>query len=308
MYLRVSDTHELWFEDSGSGDPPILFLHGGPGGGVRDVDRQLLEAHSGRVVLLDQRGAGKSRPKASLEENTTWHLVSDLERLREHLGIERWVVVGGSWGSTLALVYAISHPEAVLALIVHGVFLCNEHDLRWFYGADGAATLYPDEYERFTAPLSTSNPDAVIASYHEMLANGEESTRAMAASAWARWETVNSFLSPTDEQLAELTDPANAYPVTLIETAYFKNGGYMEENHILNNAAEIVHLPCRIVQGRYDTICPMRSAWALHRSLPNSAFEIVDKAAHDIAEPALHEALAVAIGDVESLVARNSSS
>lgn len=305
-FLRVCDVHEIHYADVGTGRAPILFLHGGPGGGVRDEDRALFDAYAGRVVFVDQRGAGRSRPSCELAQNTTWDLVEDLERLRRELEIEQWVIFGGSWGSTLGLVYALTHPGKVLALILHGIFLCRDSEIRWFYGDVGAATLYPDEYTRFRAALragASTDGHGVIEDYHALLTHADRTRRLEAAAAWARWEAVNSFLMPSERTLARLTDSANAIPTALMETAYFRDRAFLEEDFIIKNAARIAHLPCRIVQGRHDTICPMRSAWALHQALPKSELEIVQLAGHDGSETALRAALRRAIDDSQALAA-----
>jgi len=300
--LRVSELHEIHYETRGRGGIPVVFLHGGPGAGVRDTDRALFDDHSGLAVFPDQRGAGRSRPRAAIEQNTTQDLVADLETLREHLGIDRWVVFGGSWGSTLALHYAIAHPERVLGLIVHGIFLCRRQELRWFYGPEGAATIYPDEYERFVTLLDPSARDDVVAAYHDLLTSGEPDREREAARAWARWEAVHSFLSPSSAEIAAFTDAENAYTTALFETTYFRNGAWVEDDFILKNIRRAAEIPCRIVQGRYDTICPMRSAFELHRALPNSTLDVVTLAAHDSTEELLRARLRSALADVELLV------
>ena len=297
-YLRVGEPHEIWFETRGHGGIPILFLHGGPGGGVRASDRALFDAYSGRTVFHDQRGAGRSRPTMCLEHNTTWDLVADIETLREHLGIERWIVFGGSWGSTLALTYAISHPDVVMALVVHGVFLCREQELRWFYGADGAASLFPDEYANFLAAVDVTESDDVLSAYHDVLSGDDAQRRVDAAQAWGRWEAINSFLAPTDTEIADFTALDNVCAMALLETTYFSNGAWLEENFILKSAAAIEDISCHIVQGRYDTICPVRSAWELHRALPRSKLDIVTLAAHDSTEQMLRLQLEAAIADI----------
>jgi len=297
-HLRVSDLHEICFDTRGRGGTPVVFLHGGPGAGVRDTDRMLFADHSGLAVFPDQRGAGRSRPSAAIEQNTTADLVADLESLREHLGIDRWVVFGGSWGSTLALHYAIAHPARVLALIVHGVFLCSQQEFRWFYGRDGAATIYPDEYERLLAPLEPSARGDVIAAYHDLLLRGAPDRRREAARAWARGEAVHSFLSPSSAQIADFTDADNAYTTALFETTYFRNGAWVEDDFLLKHAERIAEIPSRIVQGRYDTICPVRSAFELHRALPMSTLDLVTLAAHDSSEERLRARLRAAVADI----------
>ena len=305
-FLDMGSGHSIHYEDRNPGaEPAILFLHGGPGGGVRDEERQLFSNFPGRVVLPDQRGAGHSLSIDPERDNTTEHLLADLERLREHLGIERWIPWGGSWGSTLALAYAEAHPERVAGLVIYGVFLCREAEMQWFYSANGAANLYPDEYARFVAPLGDAvtldNGSAVIKACHDAMRTGDDTRDLVAAQALARWEAVNSFMSPGDEQIAAFTDPKMALTLARLETRYFVNGGYLgEDNALLKHIDRITGIPCHIVQGRYDTICPPRAAWDVHSALPGSRLDLVE-AAHDMSEPAINAALA----DILSTIARD---
>ena len=298
-YIDVGAGHSIYFEDHNpDSQPVVLFLHGGPGGGVRDEERALFQEFSGRVVLPDQRAAGRSHSVDPERDNTTSHLIADLEKLRAHLGIERWIPWGGSWGSTLALAYAQRHPDRVTGLVLYGVFLCRKTEMQWFYG-DGAATIYPDEYERFVSPLASSVPRddgmAVINAFHDAMRTGSEAKDLRVAQCLARWEAVNSYLRPTEDLIEAFTDPAVALTLARLETRYFVNGGFLgRDDALVDGMDRIAHLPCRIIQGRYDTICPPRAAWDVHCALPESRLEFVE-AAHDIAEPAINTALRQAL-------------
>jgi proline iminopeptidase len=284
--LAVGEPHELYWEECGRPDgTPILFVHGGPGGGTEPDHRRYFDPAAYRIVLFDQRGCGRSTPHASLEANTTWDLVADMERLRESLGIDRWVVFGGSWGSTLSLAYAERHPDRVRALVLRGIFLLRPHELRWFY-QEGASFMFPDAWEGYLAPIPEAERDDLIAAYHRRLTSPDPTTRLAAARAWSVWEASTSRLRP-DRHLIE-TFGADEFAVALarIECHYFVHGGFFEPRDQLLRDVDLVRaIPGVIVQGRYDVVCPMTTAWDLHRAWPEADLHVVDDAGHAAAEP-----------------------
>lgn len=279
--LRVSDLHELHVEQSGRPDGiPAVFLHGGPGGATGPKQRRFFDPDAYRIVLFDQRGCGLSTPHSELRENTTWDLVADVERIREHLGIERWLVFGGSWGSTLALAYAETHPERVTAIVLRGIFLLRPHEIRWFY-QEGASFLFPDAWEDYLAPIPPAERGDLVSAYHRRLSGDDAAERARCADAWARWEARTSFLIPDEEAIASFTEPASADATARIECHYFVNGGFFERpDQLLDGVERIRRIPAAIVQGRYDVVCPMTTAWDLHRRWPEASFEVTPDAGH----------------------------
>jgi proline iminopeptidase len=293
--LRVSELHELHVEESGRPDgTPVVFLHGGPGAGTSPVHRQLFDPAAYRIVLFDQRGCGRSTPHASLEENTTWDLVTDIERIREHLGIERWVVFGGSWGSTLALAYAERHPERVRALVLRGIFLLRPHELRWFY-QEGASLVFPDAWEDFLAPIPPGERDDLLAAYHRRLTGDDPEVLAAAARAWSTWEGTTSHLLRDQAAIDEFSEDEAARAVARIECHYFVNGGFFASpDQLLDEVDRIRRIPAVIVQGRYDMVCPMTTAWDLHRRWPEARFEVVPDAGHSALEPGITARLVAA--------------
>ncbi len=272
-HLRVSDLHELYWEESGNpGGTPVVFVHGGPGGGASADDRRFFDPVAYRIVLFDQRGAGKSRPHASLEENTTWDLVADMERLRRHLGIERWVVFGGSWGSTLSLAYAERHPDRVRALILRGIFLLRPHEIRWFY-QEGASFIFPDAWEEYLAPIPAPERGDLVAAYHRRLTGDDPAIRAEAARAWSRWEASTSKLRPDPRLIERFADDSMADAFARIECHYFVNRGFFASpDELLDGVYRVRSVPAVIVQGRYDVVCPITTAWDLHRRWPEADF------------------------------------
>jgi proline iminopeptidase len=285
--LRVSNVHEIYWEESGSPQgKPVVFLHGGPGGGTDARMRQFFDPNRYRIVLFDQRGCGKSRPHASLVDNTTWHLVADIEALREHLRIERWQVFGGSWGSTLALAYAQTHPERVTELVLRGIFLVRPWEFRWFYETpDGTGALFPDLWEHFVAPIPPQERGDMMRAYYRRLTSDDPAVRAHAARHWSMWEGATSFLRVNPDYVAKFEEDAFAEAFARIECHYFVNGGFLRTpSQLLDDVDKIRHIPGVIVQGRYDVVCPMKSAWDLHRAWPEADLRIVGDAGHSAFE------------------------
>ena len=291
--LKVSEVHTLYYELCGNPEGrPVVFLHGGPGGGIVPDYRRFFDPENYRIVLFDQRGSGQSTPHANLEDNTTWHLVADIERLREHLGIETWVVFGGSWGSTLALAYSETHPERVRALVLRGIFLCRKKEIDWFYqNPEGAGAIFPDVWEQFVEIIPEAERDDMLAAYHRRL-TGDEGVQLEAARRWSVWEGSTSKLFP-DQNLIELFgEPQLALALARIECHYFINKIFLEsENQLIENVGRIRHIPAVIVQGRYDVVCSMMSAWELHRAWPEADFKITPDAGHSALEPGNRSAL-----------------
>ncbi len=296
-WLRVSRRHEVYFEECGNPKgKPAVFLHGGPGGGTTPAMRRFFNPRRYRIVLFDQRGCGKSRPHASLIENTTWDLVADIERLRRHLGISQWQVFGGSWGSTLALAYAQRHPRRVSELVLRGIFLVRRSELEWFYQDPlGAGALFPDRWEDFVAPIPERERRDMMGAYYRRLTSRSATVRARAARAWSVWEAATSYLRAKESDISRFTDPEFAAAFARIECHYFVNRGFLKrEDQLLRGVDRIRHIPAVIVQGRYDVVCPMRSAWALHRAWPEAQLQVIPDAGHSAFEPGNARALVAA--------------
>ena len=290
-HLDVGDGHQVYYEDCGNPDgKPAVFVHGGPGGGIVAAYRRLFDPAAYRIILFDQRGCGSSTPHASLKDNTTWHLVADMECLREHLGVEHWQVFGGSWGSTLALAYAETHPERVTDLVLRGIFLLRRKELDWYYGG-GAAAIFPDKWEKYCAPIPESERGDMIAAYYQRLTGANRDTRIEAARAWSQWEGATISLLPDPGRVEGFGAARFAEAFARIECHYFINGGFMEsDGWLLDNVERIRHIPAVIVQGRYDMATPVTSAWDLHRAWPEADFRLVPDAGHAFSEPGiLHE-------------------
>ena len=285
-YLRVSDVHEIYYEECGNpAGKPAVFLHGGPGAGSDKRARQFFDPQHYRIVVFDQRGCGRSRPSASLVENTTWHLVADLERLRKHLGIERWLVFGGSWGSTLALAYAEANPDRVSEIVLRGIFLLRYAEIRWFY-QHGASEIFPDAWEAYRDAIPVDERDDFLSAYHKRLVGGDQRAALAAARAWSVWEASASFLQSSAENIKKWGEDQFALAVARIECHYFVNRGFLRsESQLLDDVARIRHIPTTIVQGRYDIVCPATSAWDLHRAWPEADLHIVPDAGHSAFEP-----------------------
>lgn len=295
-FLRVSPEHELYYEESGNPKgKPVVFLHGGPGGGTDPKMRRFFDPKKYRIVLFDQRGCGKSRPHASLVDNTTWHLVADIEALREHLGIERWMVFGGSWGSTLALAYAQKHPQSVSAMILRGIFLLRRWELEYLYqNPSGTAALYPDLWEHYCAPIPEAERGDMMQAYYRRLTSEDAKTIASASKAWSIWEGSTSFLRLNPDYIAKFQEDQHAAAFARIECHYFVNAGWMEEGQLLKNVEIVRKIPSVIVQGRYDIVCPMKTAWDLHLAWPEAEFNVIPDAGHSAFEAGITDALVAA--------------
>jgi proline iminopeptidase len=289
--LAVQSPHELYLEESGDPDGiPVLFLHGGPGAGCDRRNRCFFDPERYRIILFDQRGAGRSKPHAELQHNNTAGLLEDIEAIREFLGIDRWLLFGGSWGSTLALLYAQQHPQRVLALILRGVFLGRRRDLDWFY-QEGASQLFPDYWEDYVRPVPEAQRQDYVGAYYQLLTGDNELARMGAAKAWCSWEAHCATLRPNLEVVQHLADPHTALAMARIEAHYGINRFFIEENQILDNADRLQGIPGTIVHGRYDTVCLLENAFSLHRSWHDSELNIVRDAGHAASEPGITDAL-----------------
>ena len=286
--LKVSELHEIYWEESGNPEgKPVVFLHGGPGGGTEPKHRRFFDPKAYRIVLLDQRGCGKSTPYASLEENTTWDLVADIEKVREELKIEKWQVFGGSWGSTLALAYAETYPARVTELVLRGIFLLRKSEIDWFYQR-GADALFPDAWEGYLAPIPEAERGDMLGAYYKRLTGDDAKVRQEAARAWSVWEGSTSCLYPNADLIARTGGDDFSLAFSRIEAHYFINNGWLNKGQgLLENIDKIRKIPGVIVQGRYDVVCPAESAWALHRAWPEADLRIVRDAGHSAMEPGI---------------------
>ncbi|SHG92275.1 prolyl aminopeptidase [Streptoalloteichus hindustanus] len=290
--LDVGDGQHVYWETCGNPHgKPVLFLHGGPGGGCTPRHRQLFDPAAYRIVLFDQRGCGRSRPhlstpEADLDANTTWHLVADIERLREHLGIQRWQLSGGSWGSSLALAYAQTHPERVTEMVLRGIFTLRRGELDWYYGG-GAGQLFPERWAEFLAPVPEDQRDDLIEAYHRLLTDPDPAVHQPAAVAWSTWEAATVTLLPHPALVEQFARPEFATAFARIENHYFRHGGWLEEGQLLRDAGRLAGIPGVIVQGRYDAATPATTAWELHRAWPGSELVIVEDAGHAFDEPGI---------------------
>ena len=290
--LQVSDVHEIYYERVGNPEGiPVVFLHGGPGGGLVAAYRRYFDPQAYHIVLFDQRGSGKSTPHADLRENTTWDLVADIERLRDKFNIEKWAVFGGSWGSTLSLAYAETHPERVSALFLRGIFLTRKKELDWFY-QKGASEIFPDFWERYRDYIPENERGDMMTAYYKRLTGDDEAERLAAARAWSVWEGSTSKLYPSADLMEHWEGAEAALSLARIECHYFMNNSFFSsEDYLLENVGKIRHIPTVIVQGRYDVVCPATSAWDLHRAFPEAELNIVPAAGHSISEPGITSAL-----------------
>ncbi|MSO54065.1 MAG: prolyl aminopeptidase [Rhodospirillales bacterium] len=283
--LKVSPVHEIYVEEAGNPKgKPVIFVHGGPGGGIKAEYRRLFDPNAYRIVLFDQRGCGKSTPHASLEANTTWDLVADMETIRTTLGIEKWMVFGGSWGSTLGIAYAETHPERVTEMVLRGIFLLRRRELLWFY-QEGASWLFPDAYEKYLEPIPEAERGDMMAAYYKRLTGSDPEVRRRAAKAWSIWEAATSSLLSDPDRVSQAGGDAFADAFARIECHYFVNHGFLKsDSQLLDDVGRIRHIPGVIVQGRYDVVCPVRSAWELHKAWPESDLRIVADAGHAYSE------------------------
>jgi proline iminopeptidase len=290
--LRVSGLHEIHYEVSGAADgKPAIVCHGGPGGGSTPSMRRYFDPEKYKIVIFDQRGCGKSTPHAALQDNDTWALIADMEKLRSHLDIERWLVFGGSWGSTLALAYAQTHPERVAELVLRGIFTLRREELLWFY-QEGANWIYPDAWEEFIAPIPEEERGDMIAAYYKRLTGADRDAQLRAAKAWSVWEGGTVSLFPSEERVQSFSSDAFAIAFARIECHYFVHGGFFErDNHILSNIDCIRRIPATIVQGRYDVVTPMKTAWELSKAWPEADLQIIQDAGHAASESGVIDAL-----------------
>ena len=284
--LAVEPPHEIYYEQYGNPrGKPALFVHGGPGGGSSRIQSRFWDPRKYRIVLFDQRGCGRSTPHASLEDNTTWHLVADIERLRRRLGIDRWQVFGGSWGSTLALAYAQKHPECVTELVLRGIFMLRRREIEWFY-QEGASRLFPDAWEHYLAAIPEAERSDLLGAYHRRLTGSDLELRLRAAKAWSLWEAATSTLRPNGAMQSSMGRDDFALAFARIECHYFVHRGFFEhEDQLVRDVPRIRHVPSVIVQGRYDVVCPMETAWLLHRAWPEAELLVCPGAGHSAFEP-----------------------
>jgi proline iminopeptidase len=291
-YLQVSALHTIYYEEAGNPlGNPVIFLHGGPGGGIDAIYRQYFDAQKWRIVIFDQRGCGKSTPYAELRENTTWDLVNDIEKIRHHLKIEKWVVFGGSWGSTLALAYSQTYPNSCLGLILRGIFLLRRKELLWFY-QEGCSYIFPDAWTEYVKPIPLVERHDFLAAYYKRLTSNNPQIRLEAAKAWSIWEGSTSKLLPSEQTIRRFGEDHFAEAFARIECHYFVNKGFLKtDNQLIENIDKIRHIPGIIVQGRYDVVCPTVSAWELHQAWPESQLIIVPDAGHSMTEPGIRSAL-----------------
>jgi proline iminopeptidase len=296
--INVEVPHVLHVEECG--DPkgiPVLFVHGGPGSGCEIYHRQFFNPEKYRIILFDQRGCGQSTPHACLEGNNTQALVSDMEVIREHLGIDKWVLFGGSWGSTLSLVYAETHPERVMSLILRGIFLCRPREIEWFY-QEGASRIFPDAWQEFIEPIAPKDRGNMVKAYYDLLTGDNEIKRMAAAKAWSIWEGRTATLTGRKSVVDHFADPFTALSLARIECHYFINNSFLLDNQILNDVDKLKGIPGVIVQGRYDVICPMESAWQLHQAWDESELHIINDAGHAASEPGIVNALVSATDEM----------
>ena len=290
--LKVSNIHEIFVEESGNPKgKPVIFFHGGPGGGIEPIYRQYFNPKKWRIIIFDQRGCGKSTPHAELEENTTWELVDDIEKIRQKLEINTWTIFGGSWGSTLSLSYSIMHPEKCDAIILRGIFMLRKKEIDWFY-QEGCSFIYPDAWENYLSPIPEEEQHNLVEAYYKRLTSQDKAVRINAARAWSIWEASTSKLIQTEKALHSFDEDDVAEAFARIECHYFINKGFFEnEDWILNNVNKISDKTIEIVQGRYDVVCPMTSAWDLHKKLPGAGFHIIQDAGHSMLENGIQEKL-----------------
>ncbi len=289
--LTVDKPHQLYIEECGNPEGlPVVFVHGGPGAGCELYHRRFFDPNVYRIVLFDQRGCGRSTPHAELMDNTTQALVADMAVIRQHLKIDKWVVFGGSWGSTLGLVYAQAYPETVLGLILRGIFLCSRREIHWFY-QDGASCIFPDYWEDFLRPIPEAERGDLVRAYYKRLIGDDEVARMAAAKAWSLWEGRTATLQLSKSVVDHFARPSTALSLARIECHYFMHDSFLEADQILRNAHRLADIPAIIVHGRYDIVCPVENAWALHRAWPQATLKIIADAGHSASEPGITDAL-----------------
>lgn len=282
--LQVDELHELYVEESGTPDGiPIVFLHGGPGAGCGEIHRRFFNPDVYRIILFDQRGCGRSTPHAELENNTTWDLVADMELIRRQLEINKWVLFGGSWGSTLALAYAETHPDVVHALVLRGIFLARKQDIQWFYQY-GTSQIFPDYWQDYIQPIAENERDDMVTAYYKRLTSDDDNIRDSAARAWSIWEGLTASLTPDEQIMEHFGNPHAARAIARIECHYFINDSFLQVDQLLKNAHRLKNIPGYIVQGRYDMICPVDQAWALHKVWPQAELNIMPQSGHAVME------------------------
>jgi len=321
FYLDVDDIHQLYVEESGAANGiPVLFIHGGPGAGCSDQDRRFFDPEKYRIILFDQRGAGLSKPHAELRNNTTQHLIDDIEKIREHLGVEKWVLFGGSWGSTLALLYAQAFPERVLGMVLRGIFLCRPVDLQWFY-QEGASHIFPDYWEKFIAPVyqdhlhfnhdkkavsearqDKASPINHISAYYRLLTSNNELEKMQAAKQWSLWEARCATLRPNPQITEAFSQPRLALALARIEAHYFVNHAFIRDNQIASSCEALADIPSIIIHGRYDMVCPLDNAFTLQQNWPKAQLRIIRDAGHSSKEPGISDALVKATDEMIGLL------
>ncbi len=292
-YLKVDDIHTIYYEQSGNKDGvPVIFLHGGPGAGSSPKHRQFFDPAHYRIVIFDQRGSGRSAPAGELRNNTTELLIDDIETLRMKFGIAKWHVFGGSWGSTLALAYAVAHPNRVMSLTLRGIFLMMQREIDWFLS--GIRAVYPDAWREFMKPLPEDQRKDILGNYFKLLTHDNPAIRLKAAQHWAAFESYCCMLVPREQMVEDAKDPTHALPISRIEAHYFLYNKFHPENYLLRNVDKIRHIPAVIIQGRYDVICPMETAWELKEAWPEAQWVLVPDAGHSAFEPSITSALVAA--------------
>ncbi len=296
--LQVCDLHEIYLDEAGNPDGiPVAFVHGGPGAACDRNSRRFFDPELFRIITFDQRGCGRSKPHGELRENTTGDLIADMEKIREHLGIEQWVLFGGSWGATLSLLYAQTHPGRVTAMVLRGIFLCRRRDMDWLF-REGANRIFPDGWDDFLKPIPEGERHRLLDAYHERLTGPDELARMAAAKAWATWEASCATLRHDPAGLSQFTSPHRALALARVEAHYFVNDCFIKENQILNNMETLADIPGQIIHGRYDMVCPLDNATELHRRWPGSELCIVREAGHFATEPALTDCLVKATDEI----------
>jgi proline iminopeptidase len=300
--LAVEDPHQIYVEESGNPDGvPVVFVHGGPGSGCQAYHRRFFDPAHYRIILFDQRGAGQSTPHASLQNNTTQALMADMEYIRSHLGVDKWLVFGGSWGSTLALAYAQVFTQRVSGLILRGIFLCRPKEIEWFY-QQGASRIFPDYWQDYLAPVPVGQRGDMVRAYYKLLTSDDETTRLAAAKAWSIWEGRTATLLGDDEVEAHYGDAHTALSLARIECHYFINNAFLEDDQLIRDAWRLEDIPAVIVQGRYDMVCPIESAWELHQAWPQADLQIIQNAGHSASEPGICAALLQAADQMKAVI------